>query len=332
LRRSLTEVTDGTFIPEAHGKMPFSEWVDQFVATTVDLASGTVNRRSSDLRNWIVPEFGRCSLNAITQPDVKRWVARMAREGCNPGSIKLRYETLSTIMRAAVDAELIRRSPCHHVGLPRYEREEMRLLSLDQVVTLAETIDRRYRALILLAGTGGLRMGELGALRGKRIDFRRSMVDVAENLLLDNGKPTFGPLKTRLSHRRVPLPRQTIAALEEHCDTFAVGPDDLLFTSVQGQLLRAYQFRRRHFHPAAAAAELSPLRPHDLRHTAISLWIASGANPKVVQTKAGHASIKVTYDRYGHLFPDYDDRTTRHLEDLWAKLPSEQRGTLSVVK
>jgi hypothetical protein len=159
-----------------------------------------------------------------------------------------------------------------------------------------------------------------------------STVEVAENLLLDNGKPTFGPLKTRLSHRRVPLPRQTIAALEEHCDTFGVGRDDLLFTSVQRQLLRAYQFRRRHFHPAAAAAELSPLRPHDLRHTAISLWIASGANPKVVQTKAGHASIKVTYDRYGHLFPDYDDRRTRHLEDLWAKLPSEQRGTLSVVK
>jgi integrase len=74
------------------------------------------------------------------------------------------------------------------------------------------------------------------------------------------------------------------------------------------------------------------LRPHDLRHTAISLWIASGANPKVVQTKAGHASIKVTYDRYGHLFPDYDDRTTRHLEDLWAKLPPTPESRLSVVK
>jgi integrase len=312
--------------------MSFADWTDQHVAMTVDLASGTVNRRASDLRNWILPVFGPCSLNSITQPDVKRWVAEMARRGCNPGSIKLRYETLSTIMRAAVDAELIRRSPCHHVGLPRYERDEMRLLSLDQVLALAETIDRRYRALILLAGTGGLRMGELGALRGKRVDFRRSTVEVAENLLLDNGKPTIGSLKTRLSHRRVPLPRQTIEALEEHCDSFAVGRDDLLFTSVQGQLLRAYQFRRRHFHPAASAAGLAPLRPHDLRHTAISLWIASGANPKVVQTKAGHASIKVTYDRYGHLFPDYDDRTTRHLEDLWAKLPPTPENRLSVVK
>ena len=33
--------------------------------------------------------------------------------------------------------------------------------------------------------------------------------------------------------------------------------------------------------------------------------------------KAGHSSIKVTYDRYGHLFPDYDTRATAHLENLW---------------
>lgn len=76
----------------------------------------------------------------------------------------------------------------------------------------------------------------------------------------------------------------------------------MLFTSVTGAILRPYQFRRRHFHEAVERSGLAPLRPHDLRHSAISLWIASGANPKVVQAKAGHASIKVTYDRYGHLW------------------------------
>ena len=89
-------------------------------------------------------------------------------------------------------------------------------------------------------------------------------------------------------------------------------------------MLRPYQFRRRYFHPAAQAAGLDPLRPHDLRHSAISLWIASGANPKVVQVKAGHSSISVTYDRYGHLFPDYDDRTTRHLENLWDGMATDK--------
>lgn len=317
LRRTLTEVDDGTFVPEASGKVLFSDWAAQFVTISVDLAPGTINRRVSDLKNWVLPEFGHRALSSITQPDVRGWVARMTKAGCNAGSIKLRYETLSTILRAAVDAELIRRSPCFRVGLPRYERGEMRLLSLGDMVRLSEAIHPRYRALVLLAGTGGLRIGELGALRGKRVDLRRRTVEVAENLILDNGHPEFGPLKTKASQRKVPIPRQTVAALDQHLQRFAVGRDDLVFTSVTGSTLRPYQFRRRHFHAAAEASGLAPLRPHDLRHSAISLWIASGANPKVVQSKAGHASIKVTYDRYGHLFPDYDDRATRHLEKLW---------------
>lgn len=317
LRRTVTEIADGTFVPDASGKISLAAWAEQWGATTVDLAPGTRNRRISDLRNWILPEFGCRSIGSISQPDVKAWVARMTRDGRNPGSIKLSYETLASVLRGAVDAELIKRSPCFRVGLPRYEREEMKLLTISEIVTLADAIHPRYRALVLLAGTGGLRIGELGALRGRRVDSRRSTVDVVENLSLDNGRPVLGPGKTKASKRKIPLPRQTIEALDEHLDTYGVGPDDFVFTSAEGHLLRAYQFRRRYFHPAAEQTGLAPLRPHDLRHSAVSLWIASGANPKVVQTKAGHSSIKVTYDVYGHLFPDYDDRTTRHLEDLW---------------
>ncbi len=172
----------------------------------------------------------------------------------------------------------------------------MKLLTIAEIVSLADAINPRYRALILLAGTGGLRIGELGALRGRRIDSRRATVEVVENLALDNGHPVIGPFKTKASKRKVPLPRQTIEALDEHLETYRVGPDDFVFTSAEGHVLRPYQFRRRYFHPAAEQVGLAPLRPHDLRHSAVSLWIASDANPKVVQTKAGHSSIKITDD------------------------------------
>ena len=46
------------------------------------------------------------------------------------------------------------------------------------------------------------------------------------------------------------------------------------------------------------------LHPHELRHTAASLAIASGADVKVVQTMLGHASAAMTLDQYGHLFGD----------------------------
>jgi integrase len=73
-------------------------------------------------------------------------------------------------------------------------------------------------------------------------------------------------------------------------------------------------FRRRFWLPATRAAGLGGLRIHDLRHTAVALWIAAGANPKEVAARAGHASVSFTLDRYGHLYPEADLSLRERLE------------------
>lgn len=54
-------------------------------------------------------------------------------------------------------------------------------------------------------------------------------------------------------------------------------------------------------------------RIHDQRHTAISLWIKAGINPKDVSVHAGHMSVAFTLDRYGHLYLDNGDAFLRAL-------------------
>jgi integrase len=86
------------------------------------------------------------------------------------------------------------------------------------------------------------------------------------------------------------------------------GLDDLVFTGVRGGgALRAPAFRRASFDRAAEAIGMAGLHPHELRHTAASLAIASGANVKVVQQMLGHKSATMTLDLYGHLFGDQLD-------------------------
>jgi integrase len=63
-------------------------------------------------------------------------------------------------------------------------------------------------------------------------------------------------------------------------------------------------------------AGLAPLRPHDLRHTAVSLWIAAGAKPNQIATWAGHTSVSVVLDRYGHLFPGHERDVLDRLEQM----------------
>jgi integrase len=79
-----------------------------------------------------------------------------------------------------------------------------------------------------------------------------------------------------------------------------------VFTAPQGGPLRLSTFRSRFWRPATVAADLEGLRIHDLRHTAVALWIAAGASPKEVAARAGHTSVKTVLDVYGGLYPEAD--------------------------
>src|SRR5262245_21900975 len=112
----------------------------------------------------------------------------------------------------------------------------------------------------------------------------------------------------------VPRPRPGCGArrgqLGEH--VAGKGPRELVFTTDSGAPLRTSNFRQRYWLVAVKARGLAGLRVRDLRQTAASLAVNSGANPKVVQQMLGHASAAMTLDVYAGLFnPDLDDVADR---------------------
>ncbi len=75
----------------------------------------------------------------------------------------------------------------------------------------------------------------------------------------------------------------------------------LVFTSPRGAMLNRHNVRRRGHRAAVRDAGLSPtLRLHDLRHTAATIWLASGESISFVQQQLGHKDIQTTIDLYGH--------------------------------
>lgn len=194
------------------------------------------------------------------------------------------------------------------------------------MVTLADTIDPRFRTLVLVGAYSGLRAGELYGLRRSRVDLMRSTVDVVEILTEVKGHHAFGPPKTRAGRRVVPLPRSVTDVLEGH--VAGLEPGDLVFTAPDGGPMRASLFRRRFWQPACIAAGLGEmvtrdgrpryegLRVHDLRHSAVAFWIAAGASPTEVAARAGHSSVVTVLDRYGHLLPRENDAVTDALDAM----------------
>ena len=136
----------------------------------------------------------------------------------------------------------------------------------------------------MLGAFGGLRIGEMAGLRRGRVDLERGTVQVIEVLTEPKGRLHFGPPKTSAGRRMVGLPRLVVDALAERL-AGPGSPEELVFAGPQGGALRVTLFRR-FWLPAAKAAGLDGLRIHDLRHAAVALWIAAGANPKEVAAPA----------------------------------------------
>ena len=212
-------------------------------------------------------------------------------------------------------------------NLPSEASHEMRFCNAKEVATLVAHLPERYRAMALVMEYGGLRVGEVTALRRHRLNVPTRTLAVVETLSEVKGHLFTNPPKTTAGRRTVALPAQVMAEVSAHLERHPTTPDGYLFTDPQGGPVRVPAWRRRVWGPATLDAGLGGVRIHDMRHTAVALWIASGANPLEVKKRAGHEKSSFTLDRYGHQF---DNADTDRLAGLFVAPPAP--GTVTPLR
>ena len=323
-----TEVArrDGSWLDPARSKLRLRDWVTLWEPSTVNLSPSTKARQDGIVEGHILPRFGDLPLARIENAAVQAWVAEMSAQGLAPSTVKKNYDVFAKCVQAAVDDQRIHRNPARPVRLPRIgDQDEMRFLAVPEIDALAAVIDPAYRAWLLFMAYSGLRFGEGAALRWGRVNLLRGRAEVLESVVEVRGTLLFGPPKTRAGRRVVPLPQTVRTELAQltppHPD-----PDAFVFVSPKDDVLRVNNFRRRVWDPALDAAGLQGVRIHDLRHTAISLWIAVGLNPKEVSVRAGHSNVAFTLQRYGHLYPESEDQMAAALDTLIASTRAASDG------
>lgn len=316
----------GAYVDPTLGRMTFGKWWESWRATRVDLKPSTMNRDVTYYRNYVEPYFADVPLAKVDRPALRAWVADLNAKGLSPATVQKAVQIVSKALGAAVDDRRLAQNPAWRLPLPRVEVKEMRFLAPGEVAALADAIDTRYRVWLLTAAYSGLRFGELAALRHGRVDLLRRRLDVVENVADVSGVHHFGTPKTRAGRRSVPIP--TALAGELKAWASGRGADDLVFPAPEGGPLRPSLFNRRTWQPAIHKAGVAPLRPHDLRHTAVSIWIAGGANPKEIATWAGHASVATVLDRYGHLLAGQEERVMDALDVMFTTAKPAADGTV----
>ena len=202
-------------------------------------------------------------------------------------------------------------------SLPRKEEEARTLLAVAQ--------GDRWEALYVLALHTGMRQGELLALRWRDVDLARGTLQVRATLqrTKEDGYTLTAP-KTKHSQRRIKLGTAAVEALSAHRARQAEerlalgaiwdGTHDLVFPNTLGKPMDGIHLLRREFLPLLERAGLPRIRFHDLRHTAATLLLGRGVNPKIVSEMLGHASISITLDIYSHVLPDMQDQAAAAMD------------------
>jgi integrase len=241
----------------------------------------------------------------------------MNESGLSATTIKRAFGVLSNILDDAVQDRRLLQNPCAGVKTPRKVSKEHTFLTPSQLHALADEAGR-HRTMVLVLGYTGLRWGEVIGLRVKDLDLVRRRLNVNQNAVEVGSEVHVGTPKTH-ERRSVPFPAFLCELLAfQSRDKL---PDALLFPGLDGLHLRRTRTDGNSggwFAGAVRRAGIPRVTPHDLRHTAASLAISSGANVKAVQRMLGHKSAAMTLDTYSGLFPDDLDAVASALDHLGA--------------
>ena len=284
-------------------------WLDeqaQISARTREIYTRQLGRHILPRIDENVAPLGMQALNALTPELVRSWYQAL-KATHTPSIAAKAYVRLRQVLGQAVDDERIVKNPCRirRGGVERHP--EQRFATMAELLTLSRNVPVRYRAMILTAGLGGLRQGELLALRRADLDLDAKIIHVRrKRQTLDSGEILEGDPKSEAGRRTVSVPEQLVEELRAHLDRFvADGTSAYVFTSEEGLPIERNNFRNRVWLPATKASDMAGFRFHDLRHTAGTLAARTGATTKELMSRLGHASAHASLI-YQHAAADRD--------------------------
>jgi len=264
-------------------------------------------------RAWrrVDPELGAHRLDAIRRADLQALVDRWAAAGVPAATIRNGLDPVRTIYRRAMVRDQVAVNPTINLEVPHVNNARERFATREEAAALVAALPPNERALWATAFYGGLRRGELRALRWAHVDLAGGLIHVQRAWDDVEGD---GEVKSPASRRRVPLTPALAGYLEAHRAAASAAGDDLVFGRAATAPFIASTARNRALAAwRAAGPALTPITLHECRHTFASLMIAAGCNAKALSVVMGHESITITFDRYGKLMPGGETEVGRRL-------------------
>ncbi|WP_422444285.1 tyrosine-type recombinase/integrase [Thermoanaerobacterium sp. DL9XJH110] len=281
-----------------------------------------------DAVNHIKEYLGHIKLEKLRPADIQAFISHLSREtNLSIRSVRYFYAILNIALNTAVKWQLIAHNPCDAVTPPQKTKQNMQILTSEQVnELLTGAKDTPLYVPILLAVTCGLRRGEILGLYWDSVDLQNNIITVTRSIVkTPDGKILEKNPKSNAGVRAVTIPDITVKALRA-----------LRKKQLENKLHLGQEYKDNNlvccwddgtpFYPDYLSQGFKKLlkklnlpdnvRFHDLRHTHATLLLQQGVHPKVVQERLGHSSVSITLDTYSHVLPTLQKEAANKIDDL----------------
>ncbi len=259
----------------------------------------------------IKPLLGDVKLSRLTAPLVQDFADKLMATRSQAMARKV-LTSLKSLVGEAQRRGLVAQNVAREVKIKANgrHRERVTIPTKAEVKAMLDAVDERWRPFLVTATFTGMRASELRGLTWADVDFDAKVIHVRQRA---DAWGTIGSPKSKAGRRDVPMSPMVVNALREWRLACPAGRLDLVFPNGAGNVQSLTDIHRYFWKPLQKRLGIvgddgkAKYGLHALRHFAASLFIEQEFSPKRVQTIIGHASITITYDTYGHLFPSPED-------------------------
>lgn len=294
----------------------FTDFSDQWYSEReIDWKRSNQQKVADILHKHLIPRFKGRRVGGITKTDILNLRTHLAKDyregkGLSPARINQILNVLRQILEEAAD-RFDFSTPHRGIKPLRVPRTRVDPFSLEEIKLFLDTVPSRYRTYFTVAFFTGMRTSELTGLKWRYVDFERNEIEVRETLV--QGHPDTP--KCEGSERIIDMSTVVTQALRiQHKK--ADDRSEYVFCGLNGQPLNYRNITSRVWYPSLAKANLRRRRPYQTRHTAATLWLASGESPEWIARQMGHTTTKMLFTVYSRYVPNLTRQDGSAMEHL----------------
>jgi integrase len=276
------------------------------------------------LDKYLIPFFGDKEVGQIIKADVLAFRASLAKVTTRKSQNTLSNRRVNAVMKplrqilheAADRFEFT--SAFTNIKPLKMKRSDVQPFTIGEVRSLVDTVRTDYRNYFIVRFLTGMRTAEAHGLKWKYVDFDRRLILVRESIVLNEEDE----LKTDGSLRDIQMTQMVYDALKaQHKATGTLS--EYVFCNQAGQPINNQNFVNRVWSPLLRHLGLEKRRPYQMRHTAATLWLASGEAPEWIARQLGHTSTEMLFRVYSRYVPNLTRQDGSAMERLLASQMSQ---------